>query len=673
MALPDEKVDEIRSTVDIVDVVGDYVRLKRSGQSYKGLCPFHDESTPSFHVNPDDNLYYCFGCKKGGDVFSFVQEMEGVGFLESARWLAERAGVSLPQSEAEEKAASRRESIYQALRSAARFFYRQRTQSDRGAPARRYLSERDFDADTLKTFGVGYAPDSWDALLGAAKRQHIKPEVLHDAGLIIERKSGSGYYDRYRGRVIFPIFSHIGKVVGFAGRILDADADQPKYINSPETEVYHKSDVLYGLYQGKSAIRHEEAVWVVEGYTDVMALHQAGIEHVVATCGTALTPSHVQMLDRYAQRVILLFDGDEAGGRAARSGLQTVLAEGLGAYAVTLPAGHDPDSYVREHGADAMHQHVANTQSDLPQFMVQQAHEAGRLDTPEDRVQVQSDVITAIARIPDDNLRREYMRRAADVLDVPPGDLTADLERAREAYQKKKRRRASRDRSNAPGPRRAAAQRPAPNGASERPTPPPPPDDDPRPRASQHNAQQQSAPHHTAAHTNREGYRVLPEEQLLLRLMLEKGRRMIQYVLGHMALDEFSEGPVRKLVQCLMRMYKEGNVDADRIVRGQEGDDLQQLAASVRVDEHSPSKNWEHRRDIRVPRLNEHPYEAAGSAMMLLKLDRVDEALRDVRAAIRRADQSGDDLTDLQTRLMKLNKLRTYIRKRDFLNDSPTG
>ncbi|PEN06697.1 DNA primase [Longimonas halophila] len=650
MALPDDKVDEIRSTVDIVDVVSDYVRLKRSGQSYKGLCPFHDENTPSFHVNPEDNLYYCFGCQKGGDVFSFVQEMEGVGFVESARWLAERTGVSLPQSEAEEEAASHREAIYQALRIAGRFFYRQRTQSERGAPARRYLSERDFDADTLKTFGVGYAPDSWDALLTAAQEEHLKPEILHDAGLIIERNAGDGYYDRYRGRVIFPIFSHIGKVVGFAGRILDADADQPKYINSPETEVYHKSDVLYGLYQGKQAIRREKEVWVVEGYTDVMALHQAGIEHAVATCGTALTPSHVQMLDRYAQRVILLFDGDEAGGRAARSGLKTVLSEGLGAYAVTLPAGHDPDSYVKEHGADALHQHVANTRSDLPQFMVNQAREAGRMQTPEDRVEVQSEVVAAVAAIPDANLRREYVRQAADVLDVPPGDLLADLERQREAQQKKQRRRSQRS----------------------RPSPPPPPQDNAPPNASPRTPQ--PGENGSDERETDRSYRVLPEERLLLRLLLEKGGRMIQYVLSHMALDEFSEGPVRKLVQCLMQMYKDGSVQPDRILRGEEGPVLQQLAASVRVDEYSPSENWEHRRDIRVPRLNERPYEAAASAMTLLKLDRVDDALREARADIRRADRNGaDDLTELQNRLMKLTNLRKHIHNRDYLNDPPTG
>lgn len=667
MALPDEKVDEIRYAVNMVELVGDYVNLKPSGNGYKGLCPFHNESTPSFHIDPEKKVYHCFGCNEGGDVFSFVQEMEGVGFLESARWLAERAGVSLEQSKAEEKAASRRESIYHALRSAARFFYRQRTQSERGAPARRYLSERDFDADTLKTFGVGYAPDSWDALLNAAQEQHIKPEVLHDAGLIIERKSGSGYYDRYRGRVIFPIFSHIGKVVGFAGRILDADADQPKYINSPETEVYHKSDVLYGLYQNKKSIRRQEKVWVVEGYTDVIRLHQAGINHSVATCGTALTPEHVNAIKRYAGEVVLLFDSDEAGVQAALDGFNKVLSQELDAYVAQLPEGHDPDSYIQERGADSLKLYISKNQENLPGFLVSHARESGQMDTPARRLRVQSDILAEIARIPSPNLRDEYIREASDILGKAPIVLREGLEQAREEYIQKRQRRSNYNRDNTAGSPEHGPE--TSHSTSGRPIPPPPPDGETYQKTGKSpNASE------AASTAERQSPQPLPEEKLLLRLMIEKGSRMIQYVLSHMALDEFSEGPVRKLVQCLMDMYKEGNLDTDRIIQGKEGHELQKLAASVSIDEYTPSENWEHRRGIRVPRLNEHPYETAGSAMTLLKLDRVDDAIQEVKNDIYSASRKDNaDLTDLQTRLTKLTNLRKHIHNRDYLNDPPTG
>ncbi len=310
MAIPDEKIEEVRTAVDLVEVAEDYVQLKQSGSRYMGLCPFHNEDTPSFSVDPDQNLYYCFGCQNGGDAFKFVQEIEGVGFLESVRMLADRYGVPLPEEETDPDAANEREAILHALRFAARFFYRQLTQSDRGRPALDYLRRRGFTPQTIKQFGLGYAPDEWDALLTVAEEEQIDRETLEKAGLIIERNDGSGYYDRYRGRIIFPIFSHIGKVLAFAGRILDPDdeRDQPKYINSPETEVYHKKEVLYGLHQAKQAIRKTDEVLLVEGYTDVISLSQAGVGNVVhetiaRICGpSSLCQPHLVPVCRPARR-----------------------------------------------------------------------------------------------------------------------------------------------------------------------------------------------------------------------------------------------------------------------------------------------------------------------------------------------------------------------------------
>ncbi len=360
MAIPDEKIEEVRTAVDLVEVAEDYVQLKQSGSRYMGLCPFHNEDTPSFSVDPDQNLYYCFGCQNGGDAFKFIQEIEGVGFLESVRMLADRYGVPLPEEETDPDAANEREAVLHALRFAARFFYRQLTQSDRGRPALDYLRRRGFTPQTIKQFGLGYAPDEWDALLTVAEEEQIDRETLEKAGLIIERNDGSGYYDRYRGRIIFPIFSHIGKVLAFAGRILDPDdeRDQPKYINSPETEVYHKKEVLYGLHQAKQAIRKTDEVLLVEGYTDVISLSQAGVGNVVASSGTALTEQQIGTLDRYAKRAVMLYDADEAGERAALRGMERVLEAGLGAYAGELPTGNDPDEYVQEHGGDAFFDYV---------------------------------------------------------------------------------------------------------------------------------------------------------------------------------------------------------------------------------------------------------------------------------------------------------------------------
>ncbi len=658
MPIPDEKIDEIRAAADLVDVAGDYVQLKRSGSRFKGLCPFHNEDTPSFSIDPDQNLYYCFGCGNGGDVFKFIQEIEGVGFLESVRILGERYGIPLPEEEGDPEAANERESILHALRFAARFFYRQLTQTDRGRPALDYLRERGFKPKTIKRFGLGYAPDEWDALRTAAESEQLDPEILEKAGLLVARNDGSGYYDRYRGRVIFPIFSHIGKVLGFAGRILDESKEQPKYINSPETKVYHKKEVLYGLRQAKRSIRQTDEVLLVEGYTDVISLSQAGVENVVASSGTALTEGQIETLDRYAKRALLLYDADEAGGRAAMRGLKRVLRQGMGAYAVELPDGSDPDAFVQEKGGDAFEEYVDEHRQDLPAFSYQRARRAGELGTPEDRVEVQQQIIAAVAQIPDPNLRREYVTRTSEVAGVPDADLFRMLEEEREQLEEQNKRRRKREarRQEQANPQRA----PQPAGAPTQGAPPPsaPPDEeaDAPPSDEAPDASSRS---------------LLPEEKVLLRLMLEHGTRMVSHVLGHMALDEFTEGPARELVRTLVQMYQNDQMQPQRILSGAHGDELQRLAAAVMMDEHEASKNWAEREDIPVPRLNERPYEAAESAMKFLKLDRVDEAIDAVREQAFAASRAGDEerMQRLQQKMMSFQDLRKRITRGEFLEE----
>jgi DNA primase len=674
MPIPDEKIEEVRAAADIVDVAGDYVQLKRSGSRFMALCPFHNEDTASFSVDPEQNLYYCFGCQAGGDVFKFVQEMEGVGFLEGVRMLAERYGIPLPEEETDPEAANERESILHALRFAARFFYRQLTQTDRGRPALDYLRNRGFEPSTIKEFGLGYAPDEWDALLTAAEDEQMDPEILEKAGLVVERNDGSGYYDRYRGRIIFPIFSHIGKVLAFAGRILDADKDQPKYINSPETKVYHKKEVLYGLSQAKRAIRQTDEVLIVEGYTDVISLSQAGVENVVASSGTALTDGQVETLNRYAKRALLLYDADEAGGRATMRGLDRVLEQGMGAYAVELPEGSDPDEFVQDEGGEAFEEYVEEHRQDLPSFAYQRARRQGELETPEDRVETQRSIIESVARIPDPNLRREYVTRTSEVVGVPDADLFRVLEEEREKLEEKARRRREREKrrqereqqqqQQAPPQDRSGPQAAPPDaagGGRDRPQAPPP-DEAPGQQASGG----EQAPQATEAPPA-----PLPEERVLLRLMLEEGTRMVEHVLGHMALDEFTEGPPRELVQTLVQMYQEGDVRTQSLLEGEHGDQLQSLAASVMIEEHEASKNWAEREDIPVPKFNDQPYKSADSAMKFLKLDRVNDAIEHVREQSYQANQSGDTerMQRLQQKMMSLQELRKEVQRGDFLEE----
>ncbi|WP_456425529.1 DNA primase [Rhodocaloribacter sp.] len=634
MFLPDEKIEEIRAATDIVEVVGDYVRLKKRGSKFWGLCPFHSEKSPSFSVDPEQNLFYCFGCRKGGDVYTFVREVEGVGFFEAAKALAERAGVPLPEDTAQKEQANEIESIYHALLFAARFFYTQLTRTEAGKPALEYLRGRGFTKETVKKFRLGYAPDAWDRLLRAAEAEHVRAETLEKAGLVIPRREGDGYYDRYRGRVIFPILSHVGKVLGFGGRILSAEKDQPKYINSPETRVYNKSRVLYGLYHGKQAIRRREEVILVEGYTDVISLHQAGVENVVAASGTALTAEQVKALRRYCQRILLLYDADAAGASATLRGIELGLEQGMSVYAVALPGGEDPDSFVRAHGGEAFDAYVKKHRQDFVAFMYAQARRAGALDTPEGVAGTQRSVLAAVARIPDPLVRESYLRRASEVLGVPDMQLRSVLEAIGRDLRRQSRR----------GAHRPPAV----------PEPPPPSEGAPPPG-------QPPAPAVTLVREP------LPQEKILLRLMIEHGAPMIEFILGHMAEEEFTEGPAREVVRHLLTMYENDDVQPKRLLDGTYGRTIQSLAAAVMVDPYEPSENWQKRQNINVPRINEDPEETAASAMMILKRIRVDEAIRRQKDALFQAQQRGEDLRAHQERMMALHHLRKQIERRAFL------
>ncbi|GIV62181.1 MAG: DNA primase [Rhodothermaceae bacterium] len=643
MFIPDEKIEEIRAATDIVDVVGDYVRLKKRGSKFWGLCPFHTEKTPSFSVDPDQNLFYCFGCQRGGDVYTFVREIEGVGFFEAVRTLAERAGIPLPLEEVQAEEANEVEAILNALRFAARFFFTRLVQAPDGRPALAYLRERGFTPGTIRRFGLGYAPDQWDGLLRAAEAAQIRPEMLEKAGLVIRRDGDdpdgarARYYDRFRGRVIFPILSHVGKVLGFGGRILAPAAqgtgreEQPKYINSPETKVYNKSRVLYGLYQGKRAIRSREEAILVEGYTDVIALHQAGVENVVAASGTALTTEQVRMLGRYCKRILLLYDADAAGAGATLRAIDLVLEQGLSVYAVALPPGEDPDSFVRAHGGEAFEAYVAEHRKDFVAFLFEQARRRGALDTPEGVAEAQRAVVAAVARIPDPLVRESYLRRAAEVLGVPDMQLRRVLEAIREETHRSRRE-----------PRRAVS--PSPPAAPGRDAPPSTPAPSETPDA------------------------ILPQEKILHRLMLEHGIPLVEFILGHMAEDEFTEGPSREMVRCLLEMYETGEIRPRKLLDGSMGEALQRLAAAVLVDPYEPSENWLRRQNIPVPRLNEDPYESAASAMTLLKRIRVDAAIARKKEELFQAQQRGEEVRTLQQQMIALHELRKQIERRAFLN-----
>ncbi len=630
MHIPEDKIEDIRSASDIVDVVSDYVRLKKRGSNFVGLCPFHNEKTPSFNVNPRMQIYKCFGCSEGGDVFQFVKQVEKVEFPEAVRILAGRANIDLPEEDRDSRQATEWESIHHALRFAARFFHDTLIESDEGSGARTYLAERGVSDSSIRRFGLGFALDSWDGLLRAAEKAQLSDEILLKAGLVIPRGENEGFYDRFRGRVMFPILSHVGKVLGFGGRVLRHESDQPKYINSPETLVYHKSRVLYGLYQARQEIRRNEEVYLVEGYTDVVALNQAGVENVVASSGTALTREQIELLQRYCKQVILLFDSDSAGATAAVRGIDLILESGLSVYVVSLPDGEDPDSFARAAGGEAFRAYCKEHRKDFVEFK----YEYGRSvldDRPESIARLQRSVVRSVAAIRDPLLQETYLRRAAFVMGVPDIRLHEVLSGMRSTGRSSARRAARRI---VPGSEQVS--RPAEGGEMEA----MPLAEDP-----------------------------LPEEKTLIRLMLDRGAPMVEFILGHMSLNEFTDGPSREIASSLMEMYESGAVDRDRILDGSCGAGARELAAEVLVDRLEVSENWEKRQNIPVPRLNEDAYEAASSAMTLLKLDRVDDVVSQTRRTIYDQSQQGNDVRGLQEELMKLLDVRRAVENREFLSN----
>jgi DNA primase len=396
MAFPDGFLDEVRHTADIVRVIGEHVSLRKVGNSWKGLCPFHQEKSPSFNVRSDPAVFHCFGCGEGGDVFKFVMLHDRVGFPEAVRNVATRFGVPLPReaSGPPDTGSAEREEILAAVDAAARH-YTEVLWSPAGTTARDYLLRRGFQRKTLEQIRAGAARDAWGDVTDMLRRKHPLP-LLVRAGLAIERQDGKGAYDRFRNRAVFPILNDAGKVVGFGARSLDGS--EPKYLNSPETPVYQKSRVLYGLSWAKEAVRRDGRLILMEGYLDVARALEAGVGGAVATCGTALTPGHARLLRRFAERICVNFDQDDAGQRAAQKSVDILLEEGLRIHVVQLPQGHDPDTYLKEFGAEAYQERLSEAPSYV-QWLIDRAAQSHDLGAPEGKAGYLNLLLPVLARI----------------------------------------------------------------------------------------------------------------------------------------------------------------------------------------------------------------------------------------------------------------------------------
>ena len=427
-----ETIDEIKNRLDIIDVVSDFVTLKRSGQNYKALSPFTNEKTASFYVVPSKGIFKDFSSGKGGDGISFVMEHEGLSYVEALRYLARKYGVEIKEDiirHDQQLQQTDRDSLYIVMSYAKDYYKQLLFETDEGRSiGLSYFRERGFNDRTIEQFELGYSINSWDHFYTKASENGHSLEMLEKAGLVIKKESPEKirYYDRFRGRVIFPVHNLAGKVVAFGARILTKEKDQPKYINSPETEIYHKSTVLYGMYQAKNPIRRENFCYLVEGYTDVISMYQAGIDNVVASSGTALTEEQIRLMHRFTENVTVLFDGDAAGIKAALRGVDLVLKGGLNVRVVLLPDGEDPDSMSRKMGSTEFKKYLKDNTKDFISFKIDLLASDAAHD-PIKKAEAIREIITTISQIPDPIKRSVYIQETSQLLKISETVIFSEL------------------------------------------------------------------------------------------------------------------------------------------------------------------------------------------------------------------------------------------------------
>ena len=418
--IPQDTVQQIIQAADIVEVVGEFVSLKKRGASMIACCPFHNEKTPSFNVSPSKGIYKCFGCGKGGDSLRFVMDLEGLSYPDALRWLAKKYNIEVKEREFTDQDLinqNEKESLFIVLEYAQQYFAETMANSEEGqSVGQSYFIERGFSKTAIEKFQLGYALDARNEFVKKAERAGFSSEILEKAGLI-SVKEGDIKIDRFRGRVIFPIHNVAGKPIAFGARILKNDPKAPKYINSPETEIYHKSQIVYGIYQAKNAIRQTDNCFLVEGYTDVVSLHQAGIENVVASSGTSLTPEQVRLIRRFSDNITVLYDGDAAGIKASLRGIDIILEEDMNVKSVVFPDGDDPDSYIRKVGVAAFSEYVKTHQKNFINFKT----ELSLADVGDDAIkkaELIAELVNSITKIPNPIKRSVFYQEVAKMLQI---------------------------------------------------------------------------------------------------------------------------------------------------------------------------------------------------------------------------------------------------------------
>ncbi len=629
-SITDQIIERVKHEANIVDIVGDYVRLRKTGKNWVGLCPFHDDKRPSMHVEPVKGIFKCFSCGEGGNVFTFLMRINGWAFPETVRNLAIQLGIDVPEERdhTNDKDFNERERLVTAMREAATRYHKL-LRSDAGEHVLAYFRSRGFSDKTINQFGLGYSPDEWSWLLDGMTASGYSGQELEKAGLVISRSGRDGWYDRFRGRAMFPIFEATGRLVGFGARRMGDDPDQPKYINSPESPIYHKSRVLYGLYQAKQAIRKEGYALFVEGYSDVISLHQAGVETAVATCGTAMAREHTALISRFTNRVILVFDSDEAGERATERGIDVLIEGGLDVAVARLPDGEDPDTFIRKFGADEFRRKIREAHS-FVKYRAQLMESRGDFDSPERKSEAIRSLVKTIALIPDKLKRELSVGEVAERFHLEESLIIPELRRITgEAV-----RRATRLKRPELPPANAepSADADLPAGA------------EPDNRGLSIPVKRQDMP---------------PAEFRLVQVLLLGDAQMLEHTFERISPEDFTHPVLREFVDLILAYYVNQRSFAlgDLALQELPGS-MQQLVAQLAIEQETLSDFWlEKDPEYREP----NPWKVARDCLIRIRQEKIEHEYQIVQDKLRETELSEDELRSIFARLADLNTERQEL------------
>ena len=600
--IPEPVLEQIRQNNDVVEVIGSYFPLKRAGANFRALCPFHKEKTPSFNVNPSKQIWHCFGCGEGGDVFKFVMKYENLDFITAVRRLAERAGIKLEYEErAGEPGRDQKDQLLKLHEVAANFFHHNLMKEPSAKIARDYLTKREITSETAKKWRLGYSPDAWDGLIKHAAAKKFTPETLAAGGLALEREKGDGYYDRFRGRLMFPICDEQGRAVGFSGRILTDAKDQPKYVNSPETAIFQKGRILFALDKAKRAILDEKYAIICEGQVDTISCHEAGVENVVAPQGTALTEQHARILKRYTEEVVLMFDADAAGQNAIVRSAEPLWDAGVVIRVAVLPAGHDPDSFVKEFGAEKLKELVTTAPSFFQYLLDRLSHQHDPR-TERGKLQIARQMAEWLARIPTPILLATYAQQTAKRLDIGEDVLRKEITKLTGHR---------RDRSSMSGV-----------------------DDEVD----------------DTADFDEERPRGLPAEEMLLRTMLAD-ERVIEMTAERLDLAWLSNSLAGQTIQEVLRLYNGRNWGGPNSLLNQpQNDQTSRLVSELLLNQHSVKQ----------------PEAAAADCLATLEQRWVKQRMSELRRQLEQPGLSAADSAPLHQQLLdllsKLQHIATFLK-----------